>query len=240
MHPRLPLLLFFLLCGMASLSAQSYAFGLKAGPSAGYQRWGEGNRNVLWARHIAAFIESAPEDGGGVMYGQFGYHERGSAIRFQAVQFGSGNFLGQRTDPFRYHNLSLQLGFKNRMMQENTVLYYFFGVRGDYTYRTNLEDYADLVRGGLYYPTDQWVRKWNYGISVGGGWEFPFGDLVSGLIELSFHPDFSRQYDQPSIPNVIDPFFPGISRTIPDRRIVNYTAEISLGLRFLRRIIYID
>jgi hypothetical protein len=174
------------------------------------------------------------------MYAQAGYHVRGSAIRFQAIQFGNNRFLGQRTDEFRYNNASLQVGFKSRIPRDASTLYYFFGLRGDYTLSTNLSDYDDLVQNGLIYPTDAWVRKINYGISIGGGWEFPFGEFVSGLIELSFHPDFSRQYDQPAIPNVIDPFFPGVARTIPDRRIVNYTAEISLGLRFLRKIIYID
>ncbi len=222
------------------MAAQSYAFGIKGGPSLGFQRWGEGNRNILWAHHVSAFIESAPEISSGLIYAQVGYHVRGSAIRFQAINFGNGQFLGQRTDQFRYNNASLGIGFKNRRYLANTVLYYFFGVRGDYTLSTNLSKYEEFVVNGLIYPTDSWVRKFNYGISLGGGWEFPFSDFVSGIVELSFHPDFSRQYDQPSIPNVIDPFQPGVLRTIPDRRIVNYTAEISVGLRFLRKIVYID
>lgn len=221
-------------------TAQSYAFGIKGGPSLGFQRWGEGQRNVLYVYHGAAFIESAPEDGAGIIYAQAGYHVRGSALRFQAINFGNNQFLGQRTDEFRYNNVSLQLGFKNRVPKVSSSLYYFFGVRGDYTLGTNLGVYEDFISAGLYYPAKTYVRKFNYGISIGGGWEFPFAELVSGIVEFSFHPDFSRQYDQPSIPNVIDPFFPGVTRTIPDRRIVNYTAEISLGLRFLRKITYID
>lgn len=235
--------LLVLLGSLLSISAfaQSYAFGVKGGPAIGFQRWGEGSRNVLWAHHIAAFIESSPEEGGGSMYAQAGYHVRGSALRFQAINFGNGQFLGQRTDEFRFNNASLTVGFKNRVYKGNTVLYYMFGVRGDYTLSTNLDEYSDLVQSGLYYPVDQFVRKFNYGVSIGGGWEFPFSEFISGIVEFSFHPDFSRQYDSPSIPNVIDPFFPGgPTRTIPDRRIVNYTAEISIGLRFLRKIIYID
>jgi len=240
LHFRTSLFILFALLSVHAVSGQSYAFGLKGGPSLGFQRWQESNRNVLWVYHLAGFIESAPEGGGGSMYAQAGYHVRGSAIRFQAIQFGNNRFLGQRTDEFRYNNASLQVGFKNRIPRDASTLYYFFGLRGDYTLSTNLSDYDDLVQNGLIYPTDAWVRKFNYGISIGGGWEFPFGEFVSGLVEISVHPDFSRQYDQPAIPNVIDPFFPGVPRTIPDRRIVNYTAEISLGLRFLRKIVYID
>jgi hypothetical protein len=239
---RTNLLFSILLTGFLTPAlAQSYAFGLKGGPSLGFQRWQESNRNVLWVYHLAGFIESAPEGGGGSMYAQAGYHVRGSAIRFQSIQFGSGRFLGQRTDEFRYNNASLQVGFKSRIPQQASTLYYFFGLRGDYTINTNLSSYRDLILNNLYYPEDTWVRKFNYGISIGGGWEFPFGEFVSGLVEISFHPDFSRQYDQPPVQNVIDPFAtPGVTRSFPDRRIVNYTAEISLGLRFLRKIIYID
>ncbi len=237
---RLFIALLFLFIVILPGLGQSYAFGLKGGPSLGFQRWGEGNRQVLWAHHVAGFIESHSEEGGGSMYAQLGYHVRGSAIRFQAISWGSNNFLGQRTDEFRFNNASLQVGFKSRALQPRSVLYYFFGLRGEYTLSTNLSDYNDFVANGLYYPVDTYVRKFNYGISIGGGWEFPFGELVAGIIELSFHPDFSRQYDSPPIPNVIDPFFPGTTRTIPDRRITNYSAELSLGIRFLRKIEYID
>lgn len=222
------------------LSAQSYAVTVKGGPSIGYQRWDEGNRNALWAYHFALGIEGAPKGGGGAMYAQGGYHVRGSAIRFRPVSF-HGLTLNQRTDKFEFNNLSIQLGFKNRDVSESRILYYYFGLRGEYTLSTNLKQYEDFVRTGLiYYPAQEFVRKFNYGISVGGGWEFSFSDYINGFIELSFHPDFSRQYDQPSIPNVIDPFLPGTTRTFPERRIVNYTGEISIGLRFLREITYID
>lgn len=219
--------------------AQSYAFGIKGGPAIGFQRWGEGQRDPLWAYHVAGFIESAPPLDEGVIYAQAGYHVRGSAIRFQAINVNN-IFLGQRTDEFKYENLSLAVGFKKRYGIGIGVAYYMFGLRGDYTIGTNLKDYEDFVANGLIYPTEAYVRKFNYGLSLGGGWEIPLSDYVSGVIELSFHPDFSRQYDQPSIPNVIDPFFPGTTRTIPDRRIVNYTGEISFGFRFLREIEYYD
>ena len=82
--------------------------------------------------------------------------------------------------------------------------------------------------------------KFNYGLSLGGGWEILLGDYISGLIETSFHPDFSRQYDQPSIiSNVIDPFFPEPPGPSPIGA-SSITGEISFGLRFLREIEYID
>ncbi len=216
---------------------QSYAFGVKGGPSIGFQRWGEGQRDPLWVYHVAGFIESAPPLDEGVIYGQFGYHVRGSAIRYPAVSYQGIN-LKQRTEEFRYNNISLALGFKKRYSIGIGIAYYMFGLRGDYTVSTNLNKYEDLVQY-FYYPFEANVRKFNYGLSLGGGWEIPMGDYVSGVIELSFHPDFSRQYDQPSIPNVVDPYT-GANRTIPERRIVNYTGEISFGFRFLREIEYYD
>ena len=236
-------LILFVLLVLTTISdpvfSQSYAFGVKGGPAIGFQRWGEGQRDPLWAYHIAGFIESAPPLDEGVIYAQAGYHVRGSAIRFQAINVNN-IFLGQRTDEFKYNNLSLAVGFKKRYGIGIGVAYYLFGLRGDYTIGTNLKDYEEFIANGLIYPSDAYVRKFNYGLSLGGGWEIPLSDYVSGVIELSFHPDFSRQYDQPSIKNVIDPFFPGTTRTIPDRRIVNYTGEISFGFRFLREIEYYD
>jgi len=96
---------------MPAARAQSYAFGVKGGPSLCFQRWGEGNRDVLWAHHATVFIESAPPISQGVIYAQAGYHVRGSALRFQAINVNN-IFLGHRTDEFCYNNRSVAVGFK--------------------------------------------------------------------------------------------------------------------------------
>lgn len=236
-------LILFVLLVLTTISdpiySQSYAFGVKGGPAIGFQRWGEGQRDPLWAYHVAGFIESAPSLDEGVIYAQAGYHVRGSAIRFPATTTAQGIKLKQRSEEFRYNNLSIAVGFKKRYAINVGVAYYLFGLRGDYTIGTNLKDYEELYPNNTYYPTEGSVRKFNYGLSLGGGWEIPLSDYISGVIELTFHPDFSRQYDQPSIPNIFDPFT-GMTRSIPERRIVNYTGEISFGFRFLREIEYYD
>ena len=59
------------------------------------------------------------------------------------------------------------------------------------------------------------------------------------MIEFTVNPDFSLQYEQPAIPNVIDPIT-GQTRTLQERRIRNLTFEITVGARFLRKVEYID
>ena len=78
------------------------------------------------------------------------------------------------------------------------------------------------------------------GASLGGGIEMPFNDLIGGQLTLSVHPDFTYQYDQPSISNVTNPYDPTGSTkiTIPERRIRNITIELSFGLRLLRKVVY--
>jgi hypothetical protein len=119
--------------------------------------------------------------------------------------------------------------------------YYLVGLRGDYTLSTNLDEYkeANEFNGGLFYPDNAFVRKWNYGVALGGGFEFNFGELVGALLEFTVNPDFSFQYKQPAIPNVRDPYT-GQNRTIPERTIRNIAIEVSAGIRLLRKVEYID
>ena len=62
---------------------------------------------------------------------------------------------------------------------------------------------------------------------------------MGGFLEISGSPDFSFQYNQGPIDNVIDPFG-GPNRSIGQRQIRNFTIEISFGLRFLRKWSYVD
>ena len=129
---------------------------------------------------------------------------------------------------------------KHTLGNGDSKAYYLLGLRGDYTINTNLDEYDDPNFPFLTtFPTDQWVRKLNYGVTLGGGFEFPFGELVSGILEFTFNPDLSRQYNQPGIENVYDPYT-GTNRNISERKIYNITFEVTLGLRFLRLVEYVD
>jgi hypothetical protein len=62
------------------------------------------------------------------------------------------------------------------------------------------------------------------------------------VLELTINPDFTKQYNQPLIPNVINPNPFGGSNVIdiPQRQITNVTFELTLGFRFVNKIVYID
>ena len=96
-----------------------------------------------------------------------------------------------------------------------------------------------MSNNSLFFPDEFFVRNWNYGVTLGGGFEFPFSDLVGGMLEFTVNPDFSYQYKQPQIPNVYDPYT-GQTRALGERLIRNVTFEMTLGIRFMRIVEYID
>ncbi|MBV6441611.1 MAG: hypothetical protein EPGJADBJ_03297 [Saprospiraceae bacterium] len=228
------------------MTAQSTAYVFKSGLSIGNQKWDNSlDRQLLFRYHAALAVESINnEDDRFSMYAQFGYHVRGSAIRFRYFNIGSG-FLGdQYTQPFEFNNLSLQAGakFRRPMGQQNSRFFYFGGLRGDYNLSNNLGELRlnnNFCNPGAL-PLEGGVQKWLFGLSMGGGIEWSFSELVGGQIEISLHPDITTQYRQGPIPNVIDQCTPGYTYTIPERRIRNTTIEISFGLRLLRKVIYTE
>lgn len=237
-------LMFSFLLATVSLQAQSYAFGLKGGLSVGIQDWNGFEQDPLLSYHGIAFIESAPEDNKFALFAQAGYHVRGSAIRNQFAR----NILNSqinRVPPreFQFRNISLAVGAKQKynLGASNLDTYYMFGVRGDYTVNTNLDQYEFFARqfGTIIYPLDPFVQRFNYGAIIGGGLEFPFADLMAGILEVTINPDFSLQYRQPQIPGVFNPYT-GNNSTVSERLIRNVTIEVTLGMRFLHRIVYVD
>jgi hypothetical protein len=230
---------------------QSTAFGIKGGLTAGRQRWDNNfERDMLLRYHGIAFIESVGEDSRFSLFAQGGYHIKGSAIRTpRGTITGSGGSIfsipAQQVS-FEYRNISLTVGAKQRLdldLGEKKV-YYLLGIRGDYTLSTQLgprvPNQYDIYT--VYYPIPEFVRKINYGLTVGGGIEVPFSELVGALLEFTVNPDFSFQYNQPPLENIINPnpFAPRGNITLPERRSTNLTFEVSLGFRFLRKVIYID
>lgn len=211
----------------------------------GVQQWDGFQQDALFSYHVAAFVETVEENDAFNLFAQAGYHIRGSALRNRQLFNLNGDLFNLPTQNFEFRNAVLTLGGKQKKplgLSENKY-YYGFGLRGEFTLSTNLAEYEaanEFIGGVGFYPQEGPVRRFNYGAYLAGGIEFPFGDLIGGLVEVSINPDFSRQYFQPEIGNVIDPFRPGQSRTVGERSIRNLTFEVTLGLRFIRRVIVLD
>ncbi len=233
--------------------AQGSAFGVKGGLTLGRQQWEQNFQNsILMRYHGAAFIESLGEDTRFALFAQAGYHVKGSAIRFARGSYidVDGRPVNFNTDAqtFQFRNAALVVGAKQRL--DNLDLgekkaFYTFGIRGEYTLSTqlgpeNLPVNSPLV---LYYPQKEFVKRILYGFTVSGGIEMPFNDLAGMQIELSVSPDLSFQYNQPPLTNVINPggnFGGPNTINLGQQRIRNLAFELSLGFRFLHKVVYVD
>ncbi len=232
----------FLFCSLLlsfSIQAQSFAWGIKGGLTTGYQKWENTPQGLLFKYHGALYIESLPAGNDFALFAQAGYHIKGSAIRNQQANLGSGGVYRPPAQEFLFRNVSVIVGAKQKFDFNNvSKSFYSFGLRGDYTLSTNLSSFRE---NGLvsYFPADPFVRKFNYGAYIGGGLEFAFRDLVGAVVELSVSPDFSFQYQQPGGLQVTNPFnFQNI--TLPERKIMNVVLELSVGIRLLRIVEYVD
>lgn len=227
------------------------AFGLKFGPTAGFQKWGSRDSELLFRYHGVAYIETYSEEATYALFAQAGYHVRGGALRlrggsFQAFNSASIINIPTRSYPYEFRNLALSIGAKQRfLLNQQTTFYYLLGVRGEYTLSDNLRDYHPendpLVEFNLIHPfPGSNVRRINYGIIAGGGLDFMFSELVGGMIELTISPDFSQQYFQPAFTYNSNLNGGQTARTIGERKINNVSIELSIGIRLLRIVEYID
>lgn len=222
------------ICLITSQSSfsQSFWFGPKGALSFNVQNWSGFERDPYFSINGDVFIETEDEHSRSSLYAQLGLHTRGSSTR---VNFFNG---GAANQSFQFNNAVLEIGAKQKLSSETNVgPYYLLGARAEYTVGTNLSEYVGFQ--SAYYPIDDFVRKLNYGVTVGGGWEFEFSELIGGLIELTINPDISNQYEQQAIPNVINPFN-GQQVTLQERKVRNLTFEVKFGLRFMRKVEYID
>lgn len=230
-------------------AAQGFAWGPKGGLTIGQQKWdGSLDRDLLFKYHGALFIESLGEESRDFsLFAQIGYHVKGSAVRYR-YSFSTGGQSQLYKREYKFENIGLTVGGKKRVPLGNLTSYYSLGLRGEFNLRNNLE--AVRKDAGscelLYLPYDDGKSVKNVvgGFTLGAGIEFPFTELIGGFIEASVQPDFTRQYHQPPINNIINPCSwnnnPGQSVNLPERQIRNVALEVSVGFRFLRKIEYID
>lgn len=217
------------------VSAQSFWFGPRGGLDLNFQRWNNTERQTLIAPHIAFFLETYNPESPSSFYGSLGYHTRGSAVNYTFLD-------GFATNAYRFNNIVFATGAKVVLDMESKYRpYYILGARAEYTISTNLDTYAS-VQNSVIHPTDAFVRRFNYGLTVGGGFETTFSGLVEGFIEFAIHPDVSMQYDQPPLSNVVVTRFNSTQDRInlPQRQIRNLSLEITVGIKLLRLVEYID
>lgn len=223
-------LLFLGMCS-AEVQAQSFWFGPKGGATLGIQRWNRYERQPLFAGHGAFFIETMDEDKEfGSLYAQLGLHQRGSATRSFVSSWDNVLVPGLR---FVFNNISLQVGAKKFM---NDKFYYLVGIRGEYTVSTNLEELNERFISPSF-PQPEFVQPLVAGITGGAGYQFEISELYGAAVEFTVNPDFYRNYYSPAIGNVISPIT-GNSITLPETEIRNTTLEVTLVLRFLRKVEY--
>ena len=215
------------------IHAQSFWFGPKIGPGLNFQFWDQYNRQALIAPNFSFFIETYSEDKPSSFYAQVGYHSRGSSILTANIFSGINS-----QQAVRFNNAVLELGGKKLLsMDKKFNPYYLLGLRLEYNVNNNLESFDRFQ--SFFYPNEQFIEKFVYGVSFGGGFNTRISDLIGADIEFVFTPDFSFQYIQPMIPNVRDPFS-GQNITLREQSIRNYGLEIRFVMRFLRQVIYVD
>ncbi|CAH0999623.1 hypothetical protein LEM8419_00923 [Neolewinella maritima] len=254
---------FFLLCCLAPvlLCAQlieeegvygedwgGYFYGLRGGLGLGSQDWSNIETELNLGFHGDVFYETLSPNSSFSFWAQLGYHQRGSRISRRRVLTFQGNQIRLPADDFVFNNISLALGGKQVVSFLGLAdLYYLLGVRAEYNVSTNLGEYDRLnsTQGGLAfrqdYPVDsyEFINRFVYGVSAGGGLNMPLTDRLGGYVELVVQPDLNFQYNQGAINNVLNPAGPG-NRTIGERAIRNVTIELSVGLRLLRKWTYVD
>ncbi len=221
--------------------SQSYWFGVKGGAAYMSQTWGSGfsgssggsaNRNPGFGPNLDVFIESGDPENKGSLYASAGYHSRGSA--FQFISFYN-DFNDRQT--FLFRNVGAEIGARRPLFQDGILDPYFtVGIRGEYTLNTNLSNYTQF--NSLFYPDDAFVRKWNYGFTIGGGLETTVSEFIKYFFDVSIMPDLSYQYIQPPLFNVRDPWAPNQTVNLELRQARNVSIELKAGIRFLRKVVY--
>lgn len=224
-----------------------YFFGLRGGLSLGSQDWSDIETELNLGFHGDLFYETLPVESTFSFWASAGYHQRGSRLsRRRVLGFGGNTRVTLPADNFLFNNVVVAVGGKQTVKYTGAAdLYYLLGIRGEYNVSTNLGKYDELVStaGQLFrdsYPIDsyEFINRFTYGVTVGGGANFLLSESIGGFVEISAQPDLNFQYRQGVIDNVIGPG--AGNTTLGERAIRNFTIELSVGLRFLRKWTYVD
>ena len=223
--------------------AQSLWFGAKGGAAMNLQNWGNGgdgvglNRSPMFSVNGDILIESYDEFYKGALYAQLGFHTRGSSLRF----FSFNNVFSDLLN-YKFRNIVLELGAKKTLnLGKEYNPYFILGIRGEYTVGT---DFGNFTNQGLLFTNNfvdnAFVKKFNYGVTVGGGFEMYLSALSNVFAEFSIQPDLSFQYEQPPLYNLTSPWPPFDKVNIGLQQVRNVSIEAKVGIKFLRKVEYID
>jgi len=203
-------------------------FAIKGGLSINNQNWERQiTTDLLFTPSFDMMAESYDSGSASRVYAQLGFHQRGSAL---------GGFGFRRFASYKFNNVVLELGGRRMALDgEKWDGYYMLGLRGEYTLSTNLSETSNTSVFNL--VIDDYVRKFNYGVTIGGGFEYDLGDYKQIFVEVVFSPDLSAQYDQPYEFTVINPF-PVVGGsteniTISPQKVRNYSLELKVGYKWL-------
>ena len=217
-----------------SVYGQGNVFGPKGGLSIGLQSWSAAQNRPLLSYHGDIYIEGYREGAATTLFAQAGIHNRGSGRRVFITQSGSATSQ-VFNQSIVFTNASVLIGGKKRLsLGGDKIPYYSFGLRADYTVADNFADFE--VYAG-YLPVSGFISEFNYGVTLAAGYEFPFSEFVGGLIEVSVSPDLSYQYDQPQNIAITTN---GAALTLQRQQVRNLSLELTVGLRFLHKVVYID
>jgi len=218
---------------MSELAAQSFVFGVDGGVTMGLQSWNGFQRDPLFRYHFDGYVESWNEENKFTIFVRGGYHVRGGAIRTRSwVDPESGLEFDGGTTNMEFHNLMLMLGGKQKFgVGVSSKFYYMFGIRTEYTLKTDFDGYMASYEGE--------ENKFVFGVSLGGGFEVPFSRWVGATFEVSLHPDFTKQIFIPRQETEYNDSN-GNPIIIQEQNVYNLSIEFTVGLRFLREIIYVD
>ena len=200
---------------------QGSIYTFRAGPTLAMQRWnGVGNNSPLIAYHAVVGVESYEPDKPIAFIAELGYHLRGMSQRTQPYRDDNGIDYPAQSIQNKFHNLGLSLGARKNF-GDNDRFFYLLALRGEYTLAFKLSQ--------NFVGFDRYVRRFNYGLDVGGGVQFPLG-VHMGFVQVMFQPDASKQiYSQP----FYGYDYQGNPRTYPEQKVFNYSFELSVGLRIL-------
>lgn len=220
--------LLFLLGLSVTAEGQSMYFGLKGGPTIAFQRWsGYQQSNPLMALHIMGHIESYGSES--VFFMNAGLNPKGRGLRYNDyVSPITGKVVRGGYSRVVFRNAEAVAGVKRYYdWSDDFEFFYSFGVRASYTYGSEF--------GEIKYLNTNGIRKWNYGVSAGGGLRLKAGEFFRPSLHITFSPDLSQQVVIP--PQELQT--PAGDRySMPEQEIRNISLEIGFTLQFLRKVIY--
>ena len=220
-----------LLISISTIAKAQYYVGVKGGIGLNMQRWNSYERDILFSPLVDLYLESH-DDSVNKLYASLGYHVRGSSVRSVGLFSNNVSFA-----PYKFHNAVLELGFKQVVTAGKKFNgYYMLGGRLEYTMTTNLQGRAAF---SVYNLVDEgFVRKINYGLTVGGGFEHHMSSTRVLFLEVAVNPDVSKQYDQPNVAVITNPnptpFNPNSTITITPQEVRNVSLEVKVGIKFLQ------